>query len=85
MKWIAVMARILFYFSIGVVLFYSPWTSIWSNNFFLAHYAWIAAAAHNDFVRGAISGIGLANIWLAIDVIHGIGRPPDPIPTRPLR
>ena len=31
----------------------------------MAH-GWISAIALNHYVRGAISGLGLADIWLAI-------------------
>ncbi|MGH9439161.1 MAG: hypothetical protein ACRD22_15010, partial [Terriglobia bacterium] len=53
--------------------------SFWSQNFFLAHYPWLSPMGSNYFVRGAISGFGLVNIWMAIDAIHRIGFPPGPI------
>ena len=53
-------------FEIGVFLFVLPWLSIWDKNYFVAHYPLVSAIALNYFVRGAISGIGLADIWLAI-------------------
>jgi hypothetical protein len=56
---------ILFCFEVGVLLFVLPWVSLWNKNFFVGHYPWISTMAHNYFVRGAISGIGLADIWLA--------------------
>ena len=53
-------------FEIGVFLFVLPWLSIWDKNYFVAHYPLVSAIALDYFVRGAISGIGLADIWLAI-------------------
>jgi hypothetical protein len=52
-------------FEMGVLLFVFPWVSLWSKNFFIDHYPWVSGIVHNYFVRGAISGIGLADIWLA--------------------
>ncbi|HLI33635.1 MAG TPA: hypothetical protein VKW70_01215 [Terriglobia bacterium] len=74
MKWIVAMGRILIYFGLGVILFFGPWLSFWDNNFFLAHYSWISALGHNNFFRGAVSGIGLTNIWLALDEVRRFGH-----------
>lgn len=57
---------ILFCFEMGVFLFALPWVSIWSKNFFIGHYPWVSRIAMNYFVRGTVSGIGLADIWLAV-------------------
>ena len=57
----------------GLILLISPWSAGWSNNFFAEHYSWVRAIARNHFVRGAISGVGVADIWL---VVNGLLRPP---------
>jgi hypothetical protein len=58
---------ILFCFEIGVCLLVFPWmTRVWGNNFFVGHYPWVASLAQNYFVRGAISGLGVADMWLAL-------------------
>jgi len=57
---------IVFCFEMGVFLFVLPWVSLWSKNFFVGHYPIVSSIAMNYFVRGAISGIGLADVWLAI-------------------
>ena len=56
---------IVFCFEIGVFLFVFPWVSLWTKNYFVAHYPLFAAIARNYFLRGAVSGLGLADIWLA--------------------
>jgi len=53
-------------FEMGVLLFIFPWVSLWGKNFFIDHYPWVSSIVQNYFVRGAISGIGLADIWLAV-------------------
>ena len=50
----------------GVFLFVLPWLSVWSRNFFVGHYPLVSTIALHYFVRGAVSGLGLADIWLAI-------------------
>lgn len=62
---------IIFCFELGLFLLIYPWTDGWSANYF----AWavkgeIQPAWHafwdNSFVRGAISGIGIINLWIAL-------------------
>ncbi len=77
-------ACIIFYLVLGVILFFSPWASFWNQNFFLSHYPWLSPIGSNDFIRGAISGFGLVNIWMAIDAIHELGGPPGSIASRPV-
>lgn len=68
------MLRALIYLAAGVALLYIPWTNVWTDNFFVVHSTWISALAQNDFFRGAISGIGLADIWLAYEELMQWGR-----------
>jgi len=53
-------------FEVGVLLFLFPWVSLWSKNYFVDHYPLVSSIARNYFVRGAISGVGLADVWLAV-------------------
>jgi len=53
------------YFEIGVLLLLIPWTGIWTKNYFVNHPPWMATMVKNYFFRGAVSGIGLADMWLA--------------------
>ena len=56
---------ILFCFELGVFLLILPWVSLWTHNYFVAECPWFSSLALNHFTRGAISGLGLADIWLA--------------------
>ncbi len=56
---------IVFCFEMGVFLLLFPWVKFWNENFFVNHYPWVSSIAKNYFLRGAISGIGLADIILA--------------------
>ena len=56
---------ILFCMSVGAVLIVFPWLDDWNQNFFSAivpewHYVW-----DNSYVRGAISGLGVVNFYIA--------------------
>jgi hypothetical protein len=73
---------IVFCLELGIFLFILPWASYWSKNYFVDHYWLVAGLARNHFLRGAISGLGLADIWLAVheiwDLLHHlrISEPP---------
>lgn len=62
-----------------------PWVSLWSKNFFVGHYPWVSAIAMNYFVRGAVSGIGLADIWLAFYELWRLRRQLGLVHARPAR
>jgi len=53
----------------GAVLFYLPWTSIWEKNYFLSHFPSLMRVLLHPAFRGAVSGLGVLNIFLAITMI----------------
>jgi hypothetical protein len=55
---------IMLCFAMGLVLVFAPWFVSWTSNFFAYHYLWVDALARNDYLRGGVSGIGLADIGL---------------------
>ncbi len=57
---------ILFCLELGVFLFILPWIPLWSQNYFVANYPWVSGISLNYFFRGAISGLGVADIWLGV-------------------
>jgi hypothetical protein len=69
---------IIFCFELGLFLLIYPWTDGWSENYFawlLQRPAW-HAFWDNSYVRGGLSGLGIANLWIAImEVFHMFSRP----------
>ena len=57
---------IVFCLELGIFLFIFPWVSLWGRNYFTNHYPLISNISHNYALRGAVSGLGLADIWLAV-------------------
>jgi hypothetical protein len=62
---------IIFCFELGLFLLIYPWTEAWAQN----NLSWFATnhfrpAWHefwnNTYFRGAVSGIGMVNIWIAV-------------------
>ena len=43
-----------------------PWSAFWDRNYFLEWSAALAAFLTSNYTRGAISGLGLINVWAAV-------------------
>jgi len=62
---------VLFCLETGIILTWCPWTKIWSDNsLFMSSPAIHGFLLHN-FVRGAVSGLGLVNLWIGVaEAVH---------------
>jgi hypothetical protein len=78
---------VIFCFEIGLFLLIYPWTDSWTNNYF----AWIAPGAvqapwnqfwNNTYMRGALSGMGVVNLWIALAEVFRML--PKRAPERPM-
>jgi len=63
---------IAFFFEIGFALLVVPWSSFWDRNYFAEAVPFIHALITNNFVRGAVSGLGLVNIFAGLAEIVSI-------------
>jgi hypothetical protein len=71
-----------FFFEAGLVLLIVPWSVYWERNYFVQALPFLEPFLTNDFVRGAVSGLGLVNlvagfveIWSFLTTRHV----PDPM------
>lgn len=63
--------QVVFFIWIGMFLVVIPWTPIWSQNTLIGHNAALHAFLDLGFVRGALSGLGLINVWIGIwEAVH---------------
>ena len=75
------MRRLLFvalYIEVGLVLIFIPWSAFWDRNYFAAVIPQLQGVMTNNFVRGAVSGLGLVNCAAGIAELISlfVGRPP---------
>jgi hypothetical protein len=47
-----------------------PWLSFWDRNYFAETLPAVQAVIHNNFVRGAVSGIGVLNLIAGLYDLH---------------
>jgi hypothetical protein len=50
------------FLEVGFVLIVVPWSSFWDHNYFAESLPLVDAIISNNYVRGAVSGLGLINI-----------------------
>lgn len=62
-------------FEMGALLLYLPWSAFWEQNFFLSHFPSLMPLILHPSFRGAISGLGVLDIFLALSLI---GSRPGP-------
>jgi hypothetical protein len=79
------------FFEAGLLLLIVPWSIYWERNYFVQALPAVQTFITNDFVRGAVSGLGLVNllaglieIWAFLTTRHvpesvvSISRTPAP-------
>jgi hypothetical protein len=59
---------VAFFFEIGFALLVVPWSSFWDRNYFAEAVPALHSLITNNYVRGAVSGLGVINL------ISGLGE-----------
>ncbi len=54
------------FLEVGLVLLAVPWSPYWDRNYFADGLPVVRTIITNNFVRGAVSGIGLVNLFVAV-------------------
>ncbi|MGE0591447.1 MAG: hypothetical protein AB7G23_05760 [Vicinamibacterales bacterium] len=63
------MSRVLLaalFLEFGAVLVVAPWSAFWDRNYFGEALPLLDALVTNNFVRGAVSGLGLVNLSVGL-------------------
>ena len=50
----------------GLLLILIPWSAFWERNYFFEWSPALSALMTSNYMRGAISGLGLINVWAAL-------------------
>jgi len=72
---VSVLSRLLFlaYFvEVGLVLLIVPWSPFWDRNYFLDLWPALAVLTRSNLVRGAVSGLGVINLWAALSELAAL-------------
>ena len=55
---------VLYCFEVGIFLIVFPWVRLWEQNLLLGYHPFLQVLFLNNFFRGAVSGLGIANVIL---------------------
>lgn len=78
---------IAFFLEVGFVLIVVPWSAYWDRNYFAQALPLLHGFITNNFVRGAVSGLGVINVSAGISELvslmlsRNVGRPAPITPT----
>ena len=64
----------------GLLLVLIPWSAFWDRNYFAEALPGLRQLITNNFVRGAVSGLGVVNLLAALSELAEMFRPSDTHP-----
>jgi hypothetical protein len=67
---LAALLSILSSLLVGIVLVFAPWTPLWDSNWLLQLWPALRGFLLSSFTRGAVTGLGLVNVLLALGDVH---------------
>jgi hypothetical protein len=56
----------LFTLILGMILVVFPWSDAWLQNYVVIHSPWLREYWLNPYLRGAVSGLGVLNIFISL-------------------
>ena len=75
---------IVFCLELGLFLMVYPWTFHWQTNAIPSLVPSLLAIWNSDYARGAVSGLGILNVWVAVVEIYGFWHVAAPEDKRPV-
>jgi hypothetical protein len=78
---------VAYFLEVGLLLVLVPWSAFWEHNYFAESFPLLQHVLRNNFLRGAVSGLGvvnlltgfyeLADLLMARRLGEAVGPPPD--------
>ena len=71
----SVLSRLLllaYFVEVGLMLLVVPWSPFWERNYFLDLWPALEAVTRSNPVRGAVSGLGIINLWAAMSELAAL-------------
>ena len=66
-----------FFLEVGLLLIVLPWSAFWERNYFAHLWPTLGPVIGNNFVRGAVTGVGIVNLvagFADLTAVIGIRR-----------
>jgi hypothetical protein len=58
---------LLVWLELGLMLILVPWSEFWQTNYFVIQFPDLAIFLRSAYLRGAVSGLGVMNVFLALE------------------
>lgn len=65
---------VVLFLEVGLLLTVVPWSTYWDRNYFTQMAPWLRRGLANNYVRGAVSGLGLVNLAAGLVDAAGLVR-----------
>ena len=66
---------VAFFVEVGLLLIVLPWSSFWERNYFAYVWPTLIPLLKNNFVRGAVSGLGVINLFAGLAELAPVFAP----------
>ena len=76
-----------FFLEVGLLLVVLPWSAFWDRNYFALTWPAMRLFLGNNFVRGAVTGLGVVNLvagFADLTLVFAAREPGVDAPGRPL-
>ena len=58
---------VVYFIEVGLLLVLVPWSPFWERNYFLTALPALHEIVRNNYVRGAVSGLGVVNLLMGFN------------------
>lgn len=63
---------VAYFIEVGLLLVLVPWSPFWERNYFLMELPALDQIVRNNYVRGAVSGLGVVNLLMGFNELASV-------------
>lgn len=63
---------VAYFIEVGLLLVLVPWSPFWERNYFLSAFPALHDVVRNNYVRGAVSGLGVVNLLMGFNELAAL-------------
>jgi hypothetical protein len=63
---------VAYFIEVGLLLVLVPWSPFWERNYFLTAFPELLEIVSNNYLRGAVSGLGVVNLLMGFNELASV-------------
>ncbi|HKY22495.1 MAG TPA: hypothetical protein VJM31_14865 [Vicinamibacterales bacterium] len=63
---------VAYFLEVGILLVLVPWSGFWGRNYFAIAFPVLQEILNNNYVRGAVSGLGIVNLLMGFEELASV-------------